>query len=118
MAREPGLAYRQTPNVFRPDEIFCFKYEGSAGNDNLVRLGKHRLQTMSTNRRLSYAKARVEVHERMDASLGVYYKGQCLLTRSPLLEAPVLRIRNTPRLHLEEVIPTSLGCAEPYRLQR
>ena len=96
-AREPGLAYRTVPDGFNPDEVFCFKYERSVGKDNVVRFGGHRLQIMPTNGRLSYVKAKVEVHERMDGSLAVYYKGQCLLTRSAPPEAPVLRIRNTAR---------------------
>lgn len=96
-AREPGLAYRPVPDGFKPDEIFCFKYQRSVGKDNVVRFGGHRLQIMPTNGRLSYARAVVEVHERMDGSLAVYYKGQCLLTRSAPPEAPVLRTRSTAR---------------------
>lgn len=96
-AREPGLAYRQISDGFKPDEIFCFKYQRSVGKDNVVRFGGHRLQIMPTNGRLSYARATVEVHERMDGSLAVYYKGQCLVTRSAPPEAPVLRVRSTAR---------------------
>ncbi len=96
-AREPGLAYRPVPDNFNPDEVFCFKYERTVGPDNVVRFGGHRLQIMPTNGRLSYARARVEVQERMDGSLAVYYKGQCLLTRLAPPEAPVLRARSTAR---------------------
>jgi hypothetical protein len=39
----------------------------------------------------------VEVHERMDGSLAVYYKEQCLLTKPAPPEAPVIRVRNTTR---------------------
>jgi len=99
-AREPGLAYRQVPDGFKPDEVFCFKYQRTVGKDNVVRFGEHRLQIMPTNGRLSYNKAKVEVHERMDGSLAVYYKGQCLLTRSAPPEAPVLRARSTARFIL------------------
>ncbi|MCD6391267.1 MAG: hypothetical protein J7L92_04675 [Dehalococcoidia bacterium] len=63
----------------------------------MVRFGGYRLQMMPTNGRLSYAKAHMEVQERMDGSLAVYYKGQCLLTRSAPPEAPVLRTRSTAR---------------------
>ena len=94
-AREPGPAYRPVTDGFNPDEVFCFKYERSVSKDNVVRFGGHRLQIMPTNGRLSYVRARVEVHERMDGSLAVYYKGQCLLTRSAPPEAPALRIRST-----------------------
>jgi len=107
-AREPGLAYRQVPDGFEPDEIFCFKYQRSVGKDNVVRFGGHRLQIMPTNGRLSYARAVVEVHERMDGSLAVYYKGQCLVTRSAPPEAPVLRVRSAARF-----IPGASDSGEP-----
>jgi transposase len=96
-ASEPGLAYREPPEGFNPDEIFCFKYQRTVGRDNVVRFGGHRLQIMPTNGRSSYARAKVEVHERMDGSLAVCYKGQCLLTKPAPAEAPVLRVRNMPR---------------------
>ena len=96
-AGEPGLAYRPLPDTLNPDTIFCFKYERTVSKDNVIRFGGHRLQIMPTNGRLSYAKAKVEVHERMDGSLAVYYKGQCLLTRPAPPEAPVLRARSTVR---------------------
>jgi transposase len=106
-AREPGLAYRPVPDGFKPDEVFCFKYQRSVGKDNVVRFGKHRLQIMPTNGRLSYVKAIVEVHERMNGSLAVYYKGQCLVTKVAPPEAPVLRVRNTVRF-----VPPASDCHE------
>jgi len=96
-ASEPGLAYQKPPQGFNPDEVFCFKYQRTVGRDNVVRFGEHRLQIMPTNGRSSYVKAKVEVHERMDGSLAVYYKGQCLLIKPAPPEAPVLRVRNTIR---------------------
>lgn len=97
-AAEPGLAYRQAPEGFNPDGLFCFKYYRTVGGDNVVRFGEHRLQIMPTNGRLSYVHARVEVHERMDGSLAVYYQGHCLATKPAPPEAPVLRVRNTARV--------------------
>jgi len=96
-AKEPGSAYRKPPEGFNPDEVFCFKYQRTVGRDNVVRFGEHRLQIMPTNGRLSYVKAKVEVHERMDGSLAVYYQGQCLLTKPAPPEAPVLRVGNMLR---------------------
>jgi hypothetical protein len=96
-ARETGSAYRQIPEDFKPDEIFCFKYQRTVGKDNVVRFGEHRLQIVPSNGRSSYVKAKVEVQERMDGSLAVYYKGQCLLTKPAPSEASVLRARNIPR---------------------
>lgn len=97
-AREPGLAYRQTPEGFKPDEIFCFKYQRIVAGDNVVRFGNHRIQIMPTNGRSSYIKANVEVHERMDGSLAVYYQGHCLATKPAPPEAPGLRAGSTARV--------------------
>lgn len=96
-AAQSGTAYRQSGEGFNPEEVFCFKYRRSVGPDNVVRLGEHRLQIMPTNGRSSYARAKVEVHERMDGSLAVYHQGQCLLTKPAPPEAPLLRARNIKR---------------------
>jgi Integrase core domain. len=105
-AAQAGSAYRQPEEGFIPDKVFCFKYYRTVGSDNVVRFGGHRLQIMPTNGRLSYARARVEVHEKLDGSLAVYYQEDCLATKPAPPEAPVLRARNGAR-----VIPgiTDLG---------
>jgi hypothetical protein len=97
-ARDPGSAFRQHEEGFKPDEVFCFKYYRTVGLDNVVRFAGHRLQITPTNGRLSYARARVEVQERLDGSVAVYYQGCCLATIPAPPEAPVLRARNTTRL--------------------
>ncbi len=99
-AAQPGSAYHEPGEGFISEEVFCFKYRRRVGTDNVVRFGGDRLQIVPTNGRASYARARVEVHERMDGSLAVYYKGHCLATRSAPPEAPLLRARN-----IERVIP-------------
>jgi len=100
-AKKPGSAYRQPAEGFNPDEVFCFKYRRTVGLDNVVRFGEHRLQIIPTNGRWSYARAKVELHERMDGSLAVYYHGQYLATKPAPPEAPVLRARNTTRVVLD-----------------
>jgi len=97
-AAQAGSAYRQPKEGFVPDEVFCFKYYRTVGLDNVVRFGEHRLQILPTNGRLSYARARVEVHERLDGSLAVYYRGHCLAAKPAPPEAPVLRARSTARV--------------------
>ena len=97
-AAQPGLAYRPPEEGFLPDQVFCFKYLRTVGPDNVVRFGEHRLQILPTNGRLSYTRARVEVHERLDGSIAVYYRGQYLATKPAPPEAPVLRARNTARV--------------------
>jgi len=96
-AAQPDSAFRQPGEGFAPDEVFCFKYHRVVGTDNVVRFGEHRLQILPTNGRLSYARARVEVQERMDGSLAVYYQGYCLTTKQAPPEAPVLRVRKADR---------------------
>ena len=97
-ALQPGSAFRQVGEGFILDDIFCFKYQRTVGLDNVVRFERHRLQIMPTNGRASYARARVEVHRRLDGSLAVYYQGHYLATKPAPPEAPLLRGRNTAQL--------------------
>ena len=106
-ATQPGSAFRQPGEGFIPEEVFCFKYQRTVGADNVVRFGEHRLQILPTNGRSSYARARVEVQERLDGSLAVYYQGCCLSTKPAPPEAPILRARNMAR-----VIPNMADSAE------
>ena len=93
-----GSAYRSPGKCFNPDEIFCFKYYRTVGADNVVRFGEHRLQVLPSDGRLSYARTRVEVHERLDGSLAVYFQGHCLTTKQAPPEAPMLRARKMARV--------------------
>ena len=97
-AAQLGSAYRELEEGLIPEEVFCFKYRRRVGTDNVVRFGGDRLQIVPTNGRASYARARVEVHERMDGSLAVYYQGHLLATKPAPPEAPLLRVRNIERI--------------------
>lgn len=99
---QPGSAYRRPGRGFNPEEVFCFKYQRTVGQDNVVRFEEHRFQIEPGNGRPSYAHARVEVHERMDGSLAVYHQGHCLTTKPAPLEAPVLRARQGMRVMPEK----------------
>ncbi len=101
---EAGAAFCKLQEGLNLDGVFCFKYERTVGTDNVVRLGEHRLQIMPTNGRASYARARVEVQERLDGSLAVYYQGHCLATKPAPPEAPLLRAR-----HMARVVPNTSG---------
>ncbi len=71
-------AHRLLPAQIKPEQVFCFKYERTVGVDNTVRgrEGRHRIQVLPGPRRgRSYARARVEIHERLDGSLAVYHQG-------------------------------------------
>jgi transposase len=94
-AKIKGTVYR--PLTINPATVFCFKYQRTVGSDNTVRFFNHRLQILPDRHRASYAKARVEVHERLDGSLAVYYRQRCLLITPAPLEAPLLRVRKNKR---------------------
>jgi transposase len=119
--QQQGTAYRKTPARFVPQEVFCFKYSRTVGKDNVVRFGNQRLQIFPSNGRSGYAFARVEVHERMDGSIAVYYQGKCLLIGPAPAEAPILRTRRGDRpsaetLAIQNTLPIEKpACPNPKR---
>ncbi len=72
---DPTSAYRPWPAGLDPQTVFCFKYHRTVENDNTVTLDAQRIQLLPSQQRRSYAKATVEVHERLDGSIGVFYRG-------------------------------------------
>jgi transposase len=87
-------------SAFRPRDptvdlatICCCKYARTVALDNTVQLDAHRLQLLPGRQRVSYARAVVEVHERLDGSLTVYYQGELVASQPAPAEAPVLRAR-------------------------
>lgn len=98
---QEGSAYRPLsgPEEHASDQaewvesIICMKYQRTVGVDNVVKLGEHRLQLLPDEHRRSYARTKVEVQERLDGSLAVYYQQRCLLTQPATVEAPTLRTR-------------------------
>jgi len=96
-AAEEGACYRAMESGIDLDTLFCFKYQRTVGMDNIVRFGGDRLQLLPGPRRRSWARANVEVQERLDGSLAVFYHGECLVTTPAPLEAPLLRARGGRR---------------------
>lgn len=96
-AAQPGNAYRPLPPGLDLATVCCFKYQRTVAPDNTVRFGTQRLQLLPTAQRASYARARVEVQERLDGSLAVCSQGQCLTMTPAPPEAPRLRARKGPR---------------------
>lgn len=88
-AVRPQPAYRPWPAELVPDTVFCFKYTRIVANDHTVTLGPHTLQILPNGR--SYAKARVDVHQRLDGTWAVTYNGAHLPVR--LTSAPQHAIR-------------------------
>src|SRR5215471_602848 len=61
------------------DRLFCCKYTRKVASDNTVRFAGQVLQLLPGRDRLSFARAVVEVHQRLDGSLAVVYHGTLLL---------------------------------------
>ncbi|HEY7907407.1 MAG TPA: ISNCY family transposase [Thermomicrobiales bacterium] len=97
LAAEEGACYRSITAQPELDMFFCFKYQRTVGMDNTIRFGEHRLQLLPGLRRRSWARAAVEVQERLDGSLAVYYHGECLATTPAPPEASLLRARGGRR---------------------
>lgn len=114
--QQPGTVYRQQPTVDL-QTIFSFKYLRTVGMDNTLRFHQHRIQIEPDRHRVSYARTRVEVHERMDGSLGVYYRGRCLATTDAPAEAPVLRVRKTTHRPASISEPSSAAKSAPRSRQ-
>ena len=97
-AAADGSAYRPLPAGLEVTTVCCFKYQRTVAMDNTVQLGEYRLQIQPDADRRSYARATVEVHERLDGSLAVYSQGRCLVTTTAPQEAQVLRARGGRRV--------------------
>ena len=94
---QQGSAYRQLPAGVSLDTTLCFKYVRTVANDNTVQFNGATMQILSDDHRASYARAHVEVQERLDGSIIVMYQGKTLASQ-PAPQGPVtLRARNGPR---------------------
>lgn len=110
-AAHEGTAYRPVPATFKPEEVYCFKYERIVAADNTVQFGQQRIQVLAGQERRSYAQVTVQVHERFDGSLAIFYAGVCLASTEAPLEAPQLRARGK-RLRRSPALPTPSTRAE------
>ena len=104
-AADPTPAFRPLDPAVDLATICCFKYQRTVALDNTVQLGEHRLQLQPGQQRVSYARATVEVQERLDGSLAVSYQGEPVASQPAPPEAPVLRARKGRVTRPTAVIP-------------
>jgi transposase len=90
-AADREIAYRKPEKGFKAEQYFCFKYPRTVGADNVVRFGSARLQILANGNRLSYAQCKVEIHQRLDDSLAIFYQGTYLPAQPAPVEATALR---------------------------
>ena len=77
-AAQPESSYRPVDPGLDIDSVLCIKELRRVAKDNTVQYHGHTLQIFPGADRRSYAKARVEVQERLDGRLLVYYQGKIL----------------------------------------
>ena len=77
-AKELGSAYRPLPKGFSLKDVFCLKEERVVAGDNTISYNGRAFQILPNEYRLSYCKAKVEVHEYLDGSINIFYQGKKL----------------------------------------
>ena len=95
---QAGLAYRALPRGMDLEGVLCFKYQRTVARDNTVGFDGQTLQLLPGLDRLSYARARVEVQERLDGSLVVTYQGKAIASREAPPGPLTLRARKRARV--------------------
>ena len=81
------------PDDWERDEFFCFKHRRTVLNDNTISFGGHYLQIPAGADRISYARARVDVYQRLDGNLAICYKGDTLVVYEPANKQDPVRVR-------------------------
>jgi hypothetical protein len=88
-AAQPGSKYRPLPTHVNTDQVFCFKQERTVAHDNTISFAGVSLQIPPGPDRISYAKARVQVHQYLDGRVGICYQDQLLTIIDTYQEGPV-----------------------------
>jgi transposase len=77
-AKEPGSAYRPLPKGVSLKDVFCLKEKRTVAGDNTISYQGKTFQILPNEYRLSFYKAKVEVHEYLDGSINIFYQGKKL----------------------------------------
>jgi hypothetical protein len=115
----PGSAYRTPGQEQDIDGVLCFKEKRKVARDNTIQYHGRTLQLFPGVDRTSYARARVEVQERLDGKVLVSYRGTILTPQEAPPLAAVLRAQADVPRHVEEddfEAPVQLPEREPGSL--
>jgi len=103
MPGDPQSAFRKPEKTLDLDSLFCFKYKRCVAKDNTVSFFGTTIQIGPGPSRRSYAGCGVEVQERFDGSLHIYYAGTRLAKTVPSAIPPsVIRVRHSNGRYTEE----------------
>ena len=113
---QSGSAYGQLPTDISLDATLCFKYIRTVANDNTVHFNGATLQILPDDQRANYARAKVEVQQRLDGSIAVVHRGRTLAAEQAPLEPVTLRARSDRRSngHLPQGKPRPTSNAHDY----
>jgi len=78
LAKEGGSAYRPSPKGLVLKDVFCLKEERTVAGDNTISYQGKTFQILPNEYRLSFFKAKVEVHEYLDGSINIFYQDKKL----------------------------------------
>jgi hypothetical protein len=97
-ARERTPVWRSLPRGTDLDRICSLRYEAKVGNDNTVRLDGRILDIPPGPGKRSYAGKRVQIHQLLDGSWRIYFKGEIVATppATEVTELRALRQRKRP----------------------
>jgi len=90
-AVDEGSAYRPLPPEMDLADVLCFKHRRKVARDNTVKYHWRTLQLLPGQDHRSYAGRTVEVWERLDGELSVFYEEQEIATQEAPPRASVLR---------------------------
>ena len=76
LAKEPGSAYIPLPQGLKLKEVFCLKEERTVAADNTISHKGKFFQILPDEYRVSFFKAKVEVHQHLDGSIHIFYQGK------------------------------------------
>jgi transposase len=101
--QDPVSVYRKPDKGLDLESLFCFKYKRSVANDNTVSFFGRTIQIGPGPGGKSYASRWVDVHERFDGSVHIYYQDLCLAkVPPPPIPPSVIRVRNNNGRYAEE----------------
>jgi transposase len=109
---DPTPAWRPLPADVALERVCCLKYRRVVARDGTVRAGATVLQLPAVRGQRSYAGRRVELHLRLDGSLGVWDGERTVLVRPAPADARQLRALGHARVEVGSPAP-SAGSTRP-----
>ena len=110
-ANDPKSVWRKLGTSLDWDSVFCFKYKRTVAKDNTVSLFNTILHIPPGPANRSYSGRLVEIQQRFDGSLKIFYTGACIARTSPPAVPPAaIRVQAINGRYVEEcqwTAPTS-----------